>query len=83
MADLGELDVSDDDFQHLEDVDSPGEGSAGDDDSGRDDLDYLKYDNVGAISKLQESQWYTDVMRKIDGALQKGSASPGKGIIFG
>lgn len=43
--------------------DSPGEGKAGDDDSGVDELDYLKCDDVGAISKLQESQWYRDIMK--------------------
>jgi len=41
---------------------SPSEGEARDDDYGRDDLDYLKCDDVGAISKLHESQWYRDIM---------------------
>lgn len=45
-----------------------------------DDLDYLKCDDVGAISKLQESQWYRDIMKTIDDALQKPSTIPGNGM---
>ena len=74
MADLEDLELSNDEFQHLEDEDSPGDGEARDDDSGLDN--FLKCDDAGDISWLQESQWYRDIMKKIDGALHNRSRIP-------
>ncbi|KAJ8434414.1 hypothetical protein Cgig2_002616 [Carnegiea gigantea] len=81
-ADPEDLELSGDEFQHLEDDDSHGQGDSRDDDCGLDDLDYLKCDNVGDISKLQESDWYRDIMKKIDSALQNRSGIPGNGMVL-
>ncbi|CAN6541970.1 unnamed protein product [Malus baccata var. baccata] len=37
------------------------------------DLETLNYDDLDSVSKLQKSQRYTDIIQKVEGALEKGS----------
>ncbi|KAI3730923.1 hypothetical protein L1987_62103 [Smallanthus sonchifolius] len=37
------------------------------------DIESLNYDDLDSLSKLQKTQRYTDIMKKVEDALQKGS----------
>ncbi|KAG0466451.1 hypothetical protein HPP92_018031 [Vanilla planifolia] len=80
LADLEEL--SDDEAPDLDEDDA--EVSVMEDDADGDmvDLEALNYDDLDSVSKLQKSQRYNDVMRKVEEAVQKGSDISGQGMVL-
>ncbi|XP_022877243.1 U4/U6 small nuclear ribonucleoprotein Prp31 homolog [Olea europaea var. sylvestris] len=46
------------------------------------DIEALNYDDLDSVSKLQNTQRYTDIMQKVEDALEKGSETSDKGIVL-
>ncbi|KAJ0960463.1 hypothetical protein J5N97_001669 [Dioscorea zingiberensis] len=80
LADLDELSdneepILDDEAVDAENMDEDGDGDLA-------DLEALNYDDLDSVSKLQRTQRYTDIMQKVEDALQKGSDISSHGIVL-
>ncbi|XP_022966885.1 U4/U6 small nuclear ribonucleoprotein Prp31 homolog [Cucurbita maxima] len=79
LADLDEL-SDEDNFPDEEDVDA--ENMEEDIDGDLADLESLNYDDLDNVSKLQKSQRYSDIMQKVEDALQKDSNISNQGLVL-
>ncbi|KNA25411.1 hypothetical protein SOVF_006860 [Spinacia oleracea] len=80
LADLDDL--SDNEADVVVEEDADGENMEEDIDGELADIESLNYDDLDNVSKLQKSQRYTDIMQKVEDALQKGSEVPDHGIVL-
>lgn len=71
LADLDEL--SDNEADILDDENADAGGMEEDADEDMADIEALNYDDLDSVSKLQKTQRYIDIMKKVEDALQKGS----------
>ncbi|KAG8065666.1 hypothetical protein GUJ93_ZPchr0004g38900 [Zizania palustris] len=79
LADLDEL--SDNEaYPEEENAEAVGMEEIGDDDMP--DLESLNYDDLDNVSKLQKTQRYSDIMQKVEDALQKGTDFSNQGSIL-
>uniref|UniRef100_A0A3B5Z4L9 Nop domain-containing protein n=1 Tax=Triticum aestivum TaxID=4565 RepID=A0A3B5Z4L9_WHEAT len=79
LADLDEL--SDNEAYPEEDnAEAVGMDEDGDDDMP--DLESLNYDDLDSVSKLQKTQRYSDIMQKVEGALEKDTYLSNQGFIL-
>ncbi|KAL5215313.1 hypothetical protein ABZP36_004465 [Zizania latifolia] len=79
LADLDEL--SDNEaYPEEENAEAVGTEEIGDDDMP--DLESLNYDDLDNVSKLQKTQRYSDIMQKVEDALQKGTDFSNQGSIL-
>ncbi|KAM0062349.1 putative U4/U6 small nuclear ribonucleoprotein Prp31 [Helianthus debilis subsp. tardiflorus] len=46
------------------------------------DIEALNYDDLNSVSKLQRTQRYTDIMKKVEDALEKGSDMSNQGMVL-
>lgn len=80
LADLDDL--SDNEADMVVEEDADGENIEEDIDGELADIDSLNYDDLDNVSKLQKSQRYSDIMQKVEDALEKGSDIPDHGIVL-
>ncbi|KAL3654078.1 U4/U6-U5 snRNP complex subunit prp31 [Castilleja foliolosa] len=80
LADLDELsDIEEDTLEEdNDDADHMNEDIDGD----FADIEALNYDNLDSVSKLQKTQRYADIMKKVEEALEKGSEDSSHGIVL-
>lgn len=80
LADLEDL--SDNDNENLDE--DNGDAEHMEEDINRDlaDIEVLNYDDLDSVSKLQKSQRYTDIMKKVEDALEKGSDMSNQGLVL-
>ncbi|CAI9266691.1 unnamed protein product [Lactuca saligna] len=71
LADLEDL--SDNDNENLDEDNGDAENMEEDVNGDLADIEALNYDDLDSVSKLQKTQRYTDVMKKVEDALEKGS----------
>ncbi|KAL0357943.1 UNVERIFIED_CONTAM: U4/U6 small nuclear ribonucleoprotein Prp31 [Sesamum calycinum] len=70
LADLDELSDNEDDL--LDADNDNAEHMEEDIDGDLADIEALNYDDLDSVSKLQKTQRYTDIMQKVEDALEKG-----------
>ncbi|KAL7618743.1 U4/U6 small nuclear ribonucleoprotein Prp31 homolog [Lactuca sativa] len=71
LADLEDL--SDNDNENLDEDNGDAENMEEDVNGDLADIEALNYDDLDSVSKLQKTQRYTDIMKKVEDALEKGS----------
>ncbi|XP_024990421.1 U4/U6 small nuclear ribonucleoprotein Prp31 homolog [Cynara cardunculus var. scolymus] len=80
LADLEDL--SDNDNENLDE--DNGDAEHMEEDINRDlaDIEVLNYDDLDSVSKLQKTQRYTDIMKKVEDALEKGSDISNQSLVL-
>ncbi|KAL0334187.1 UNVERIFIED_CONTAM: U4/U6 small nuclear ribonucleoprotein Prp31 [Sesamum angustifolium] len=80
LADLDELSDNEDDL--LDADNDNAEHMEEDIDGDLADIEALNYDDLDSVSKLQKTQRYTDIMQKVEDALEKGSDNSSQGLVL-
>ncbi|KAK6931078.1 Nop domain [Dillenia turbinata] len=83
LADLEELSDDEADLLDEDDMDASKMEEDVDGDMGHmEDIEAFNYDDLDNVSKLQKSQRYIDIMKKVEDALQRGSDVSNMGIVL-
>ncbi|KAK6922162.1 Prp31 C-terminal, partial [Dillenia turbinata] len=83
LADLEELSDNEADLLDEDDMDASKMEEDVDGDMGHmEDIEALNYDDLDSVSKLQKSQRYIDIMKKVQDALEKGSDVSNMGMVL-
>ncbi|KAE9454079.1 hypothetical protein C3L33_14015, partial [Rhododendron williamsianum] len=80
LADLDELSDNEANLPGEDNVDT--ENMEEDVDGDMVDIENLNYDDLDSVSKLQKTQRYIDIMKKVEDALEKGSDMSYNGIVL-
>ncbi|GKA62460.1 U4/U6 small nuclear ribonucleoprotein Prp31, partial [Tanacetum coccineum] len=80
LADLEDL--SDNDNENLDEDSDDAEHMEEDVNGDLADIEALNYDDLDSVSKLQKSQRYSDIMKKVEDALEKGSDMSNQGMVL-
>ncbi|PWA76320.1 pre-mRNA processing ribonucleoprotein binding region-containing protein [Artemisia annua] len=80
LADLEDLSVNDN--ENLDEDNDDAEHMEEDVNGDLADIEALNYDDLDSVLKLQKSQRFTDIMKKVEDALEKGSDMSNQGMVL-